>query len=97
MTDQEGHVDAYDRVVEEVRLIARLPAPSECKAIRERASQSRDAIGRAVGLTGTSILGYEDGTRKPRGEHLRRYVELLEELNELVGPAAHDAADRVPA
>ena len=77
----------YDRVMEEVRLLRSLPPPEERRAIREAAQQSRDAVGRAIGISGAAIAGYEAGTRTPRGEHLRQYASLLTALRREIAMA----------
>jgi DNA-binding transcriptional regulator YiaG len=52
------------------------------RAIREMAGVSRARLGAEIGVSATSVFRWETGRRKPRGEYLRRYIELLDQLRE---------------
>lgn len=70
-------------VVEKALALRSLPAPPERRAIRERARVSQDDIGADIGVTRAAVARWEAGTRRPRGEHLVRYAELLDQLREV--------------
>lgn len=69
-------------VLEEVRLERRLPAPATARAIRLEANLSLGRMATELGVDRVTVGRWESGTRHPRGENLRRYVELLEALSE---------------
>jgi DNA-binding XRE family transcriptional regulator len=43
------------------------------------------AVARSLGVNRESVARWEAGTRHPRGEVLRRYAALLEELERVAG------------
>ena len=57
-----------------------LPEPPDCRAIRQNARLPRKPLADFVGVSETAIAQYESGTRRPRGEHLRRYAQALSAL-----------------
>lgn len=67
-------------LVEEVRLARRLPPPADRKAIRKAAGVSHGRVADELGVHRITVLKWESGDRTPRGDRLRRYVELLEAL-----------------
>jgi DNA-binding transcriptional regulator YiaG len=65
---------------EEVRLRRALVSPAARRALREELGLSRRAIAEQIGVTEAAVRLWELGARRPTGEHLRRYVEVLELL-----------------
>lgn len=59
-----------------------LPSPAACRALREEAGVSRDALARAVGVTAGAVYFWESGDRKPRAQNLSRYIKALTLLRE---------------
>jgi DNA-binding transcriptional regulator YiaG len=55
-----------------------LPAPPERRALRESAGASLTDVARVVGVTKTTVAGWETGEFDPRGQHLTTYVEVLQ-------------------
>lgn len=68
-------------LIEQVRLVRRLPAPSVAKAIREAAGVSASAVADELGVHRMTVCRWEDGSRRPHGDLLRHYVELLDALD----------------
>lgn len=66
-------------VVEEVRL-RRLVRPERARAIRVAAAVSQQAVARSLGVHRQTIARWESGERRPSGDLLRRYADLLERL-----------------
>lgn len=71
----------------EAEAITPLPEPARAREIRERADVSRESVARAIGVSLSSVVRWESGVSRPRGDVRRRYVDLLAQLNEL-GKAA---------
>lgn len=63
-----------------VRAHRDLPGPALRRAIRQEAGLSQRDFGEALGIDRASVSRYESGQRRPRGELLTRYVELLRAL-----------------
>jgi DNA-binding transcriptional regulator YiaG len=61
----------------EVAASRELPSPAACRALRVSARLSLARVGEAVGVTRQAVWSWEQGTRTPRGEHLRRYLQVL--------------------
>lgn len=69
-----------------IRLRRELPPPEERRALREAAGVSLAALGRACGVSHVAVHTWETGRKRPRGEHLRRYVDALRVLREESAP-----------
>lgn len=67
-------------VVERIRLSKRAPSPEMARAIRKAAGVPVQAIADELGVDRVTVHRWESGIRQPRGDNLRRYVELLEEI-----------------
>jgi len=61
----------------------RLPAPAMRKAIRVQAQATQADLASLLHVQPETICRWESGTRTPSGRHLVRYVELLDELQEI--------------
>ena len=70
--------------VEEARL-RRQTRPERARAVRVAAGVSQESIARTLGVNRESIARWESGERRPRGEVLRRYAELLDKLEQAAG------------
>ena len=58
----------------------RLPSPALAKVIRESAGISQARLAEALGVHRVTVARWEAGTRVPRGELRRAYMDLLLEL-----------------
>lgn len=67
------------------RLLSRLPAPAERRAIRKRAGLSMRNLGDELGVTSTAVRLWETGQRNVSPEFLARYVAILEDLHSIAG------------
>lgn len=65
-----------------LRLQQSLPSPAMCRALRVSAGLSTTAVATPVGVTRQTVSKWERGVRKPRGEHLRKYVAVLSTLRD---------------
>ena len=65
---------------EEVRLRRTLPTPATCRALREELHLSRRVVAEHCGVSEAAVRAWEAGRRRPKGAHLRLYVEVLELL-----------------
>ena len=82
-TMNTAHSNAEQRIgVFRATLDARrsLPAPAAQRALRLAAGATLQEIADAVGVTNQAVSLWEKGKRVPRGEKLRRYVEVLDLL-----------------
>jgi transcriptional regulator with XRE-family HTH domain len=69
-------------LLEEVRLIRRLPNRALARALREGAGLSRARIAEELGVHQASIARWERGDRRPRGTRAVAYASLLRQLQE---------------
>lgn len=69
--------------VVKAQALKRLPTPSLARAIREQARVSQVDVAADLKVHPTTVARWEAGVRRPRGELLVRYVELLDELREV--------------
>ena len=67
-------------LVDQVAAARRLPAPRLAKAIRESAGVSQLRLAAELGVHRATVMRWEDGACRPRGEMLVRYAELLHDL-----------------
>ena len=75
------------KLADKVRANRSLPAPEIRRAIRLGARLSQQDIADAmndagVGITRATVSRWETGDRRPRGEALVRYTEILRSLQE---------------
>ena len=54
-----------------------MPPPAGRKAIREAAGETQSACAAALGVTRSAFANWESDTRRPDGEHLIAYRNLL--------------------
>lgn len=70
--------------VRQLRAIAQasreLPDPSECRRIRVDARISLRQLAEAAGASKAAVHTWEQGTRRPAGDYLIRYVRVLKSL-----------------
>lgn len=74
-------------VADEIRSrlrVRELPAPSECREIREAAGLSQQEMADAISVTKATISHWESGLRNPRGALRARYAEAIRTLQEVV-------------
>lgn len=57
-----------------------LPPPALRRAIRQAAGPSQAEVAQECGVSQRTVSRWECGVANPRGEHLSRYVALLNEL-----------------
>jgi len=75
----------YEELVAEAKASTYLPASTaRRRAIREEAGASQARCARELGVDRATFSRWEAGHRRPRGEYLVRYVELLRSLQEAV-------------
>ena len=67
-------------LVDEVRAIRGLPSPQLARMIRVSAGVSQKRLGAEIGVDRTTIIRWEAGQSKPRGEQRVRYAEVLAAL-----------------
>jgi DNA-binding transcriptional regulator YiaG len=58
----------------------RLPPPDVRRALRLVAGVTQGELAAALGRTRPTITRWENGSREPRGEDRRRYLDAIEEL-----------------
>ncbi len=61
-----------------------LPRPSEARACRRRAGLPAALAAKEIGVHKATLLRWEAGTCKPRGEHVERWARLLAELADVM-------------
>ncbi|MCF3106533.1 helix-turn-helix transcriptional regulator [Streptomyces roseoverticillatus] len=71
--------DAIDSLLAAVGPEAALPAPGVRRELRERARLSKAQVARALGVSPSTVAGWE-GIREPSGEIRTRYAYLLDGL-----------------
>jgi transcriptional regulator with XRE-family HTH domain len=67
-------------LLEEVRRARRLPPPALARAIREAAGVSQQRVADELGVHRVSVARWELGRRRPRGQLLVAYNDLLDAL-----------------
>jgi transcriptional regulator with XRE-family HTH domain len=63
--------------------IQRLPDPETCRYFRRRVRASQRSVAKAAGVTVMTVSRWENGSRTPRGETLARYLDVLDQLEEM--------------
>lgn len=71
------------RLLDEVAVARRLPSPAMARAIRAAAGVSQARLAAELGVQRVTVARWEAGKRRPRGELLAAYVELLEGLRQV--------------
>jgi len=69
-------------LIEQVRELRRLPAPAVRSAIRHAAGITQQQLADELGVDRVTVARWELGQRTPRGDLRRRYVDLLEALQD---------------
>jgi DNA-binding transcriptional regulator YiaG len=64
---------------------ARRVAPFLGEALRKRADLSRDEVARQLNVSAQTVSNWEQGKRRPGGDRAVAYLELLRELQRLMG------------
>ena len=75
--------DTRSELLAEAALYRRLPAARQRVRIREAAGVTQKQMAGALGVSPMTLWRWEQGVR-PRPRHARPYLELLEELEQLV-------------
>ncbi|QLE75773.1 helix-turn-helix domain-containing protein [Streptomyces rectiverticillatus] len=96
--------DAIDSLLAAVGPKADLPAPQVRQELRERARLSKAQVARALGVSPSTVTGWESG-RDPAGETRTKYAYLLDGLAakfatdtaQVTPPAAEPAVAKTPA
>lgn len=70
------------QILMKARLASKLPTPDMCKALRVSCGVSAQEVAEAVGVTRQSVNRWERGERRPRGEALKAYAEVIHALQE---------------
>lgn len=70
-------------LINELEVERRLPPLALRKALRVSAGVSQQRLADELRVHRITVARWELGRRTPRGEHLRRYVSLLEGLREI--------------
>ena len=69
-------------LLEEMRARPRPPIPEVARAIRRAAGVSQSRLAAELGVHPVTVARWEGGTRRPQGETLRAWVDLLDQLRE---------------
>ena len=72
--------DESSEIKRKVRAHRDLPAPAMRSAIRQDAGLSQEDFGAELGVTRAAVSRWETGDRRPRGDLLIAYSELLQGL-----------------
>ncbi|MFI6644770.1 helix-turn-helix domain-containing protein [Streptomyces sp. NPDC050504] len=89
--------EAIDALLNSVTEEAELPAPADRVRLRETARLSKAQVARALGVSPSTIGGWEAG-REPTGEIRTKYAYLLDGLRAKTSPAVEEPpAPEVPA
>jgi transcriptional regulator with XRE-family HTH domain len=76
---------AIEYLQKEIALRRGLPSPEERRRLREAAGLSLEDLGRAVGVSYSTVFNWERGEHFPRRRHLEAYLEALALLREAGG------------
>ncbi|MER7988141.1 helix-turn-helix domain-containing protein [Streptomyces noursei] len=91
----EGQLDSVEALLEEARLMARMPEPAERLRLREAAGLSRAQVATAVGVGRQTIANWESGETDPQPPGRVKYLRLLEGLAQ-IHPAPAQSPVRAP-
>lgn len=67
---------------ERIHLRKSLPSPPTCRMLRQAAGVSLAGVAEVVGVTPSAVALWETGRRRPSGEHLSAYLEVLKIFRE---------------
>jgi len=98
MNDEQ--IDSVEALLEEARLTARMPEPTERLRLRQAAGLSRTQVAAAVGVGRQTVANWEDGTTDPQPPGRFKYLRLLEGLAQIhpaPAPAQTPAETTTPA
>jgi DNA-binding transcriptional regulator YiaG len=76
----ETHEDALRALSTAVAARRALPEPQVCKLLRTTAGVSLAEVAKAVGVSKQAVWTWEEGTRRPTGARLERYLAVLDTL-----------------
>lgn len=71
------------QLLEVARARRALPSPAMARAIREAAGVTQAEVAAELDVAPLTVYRWETGRRRPRGEHLLAYSELLGRLREV--------------
>ena len=80
-----SHTAAAAAVARQFNIRRTLPPPGMRRALREANGLTTTDLATPLGVTRQSISKWESGKRTPRGELLKAYVAVLEELAAAMG------------
>ncbi|WP_345377384.1 helix-turn-helix transcriptional regulator [Frondihabitans cladoniiphilus] len=66
--------------MKELEAARQLPPPRLAREIRAAAGVSQARMAETLGVQRVTVVRWENGTRRPRREHLVAYVALLQSL-----------------
>ncbi|MFB6570958.1 helix-turn-helix transcriptional regulator, partial [Streptomyces noursei] len=87
----EGQLDSVEALLEEARLMARMPEPAERLRLREAAGLSRAQVATAVGVGRQTVANWESGETDPQPPGRIKYLRLLEGLAQIHPAPARSA------
>ncbi|MGW7411108.1 helix-turn-helix domain-containing protein [Streptomyces sp. NPDC054863] len=88
----DSRFDAIDSLLSAVAPPAALPDPEVRRDLRERAHLSKAQFARALGVSPSTVSGWESG-RDPVGEARTKYAYLLDRLRDKLGTGVTEAAE----
>ncbi|KAB8163023.1 helix-turn-helix domain-containing protein [Streptomyces sp. 3MP-14] len=88
--------DAIDSLLASLTPQAALPEPHVRRDLRERAGLSKAQVARALGVSPSTVTGWEAG-RDPVGEVRTKYAYLLDGLAEKLAPPVPPPANEAPS
>ncbi len=88
-------MDSTLEALRHARAYRSLPDPARRRAIRRSAGLSQQQVADAVGVSRVTVTLWESGSKTPSGAHLRRYVELLELLDDREPAGTGSAAEAI--
>ncbi|MEU5609722.1 helix-turn-helix domain-containing protein [Streptomyces sparsogenes] len=92
--------DSVEALLEEARLMARMPEPAERLRLRQAAGLSRAQVAAAVGVGRQTVANWEDGSTDPQPPGRFKYLRLLEGLAQIhpaAAPAQRPAETAAPS
>lgn len=72
-----------DKLINRAIAASRYPEPGEGRALRRSAGISQAELAAEIGVDQSSLMRWEAGLYRPRGENLTRYVAALDKLRAL--------------
>jgi DNA-binding transcriptional regulator YiaG len=71
-------------LTERVKQARRLPPPTVARAIRDAVGVSQQEVADELGVHRVSVARWETGSRVPKGALRLAYIDLLDQLRELI-------------